>query len=285
MTITARFGGDVSGKDPSPSIWNRANIADALMHKRGKYLWDDFLSFGGIFDSDISATVGKYFSESGCWTSYQDTSDTVAQIATNDDGVVDLSTAATNNNETWICPGSATSVLALPKTMANGGTSIFFEARVATSTLVGNGALLLSEEGLAAADTQNDTGGTMADKDFLGFVVDEDTPTKVDVRYNKASSGVSGGTLVEAGVHTLVADTFVKLGFIVDMEEGDANKRIKFFVNGVQTGTAVTNSAYENTTLFPTGEELNILFGGKNNNAAKIWRIDWVQFLQLRETF
>jgi hypothetical protein len=120
----------------------------------------------------------------------------------------------------------------------------------------------------------------MTDKDFIGFHVDEDTPTAIDFKYNKASAG--GVTTVLAAAGTLAADTWVKLGFVVDMLESNHLRRVKAYVDGVELGTYVTNAAYETAAAFPTGEELHAIFGGKNNNAAKTNRIDWIRIAQLK---
>jgi len=277
MALVQRFGGDASGNEPSPAIWNRVSWSD-IFHGKVKYLYDDFTTLA--IPLAVASNAAVYTSAVG-WYSYQDTGDTIAQLATDENGVLAMSIAATDNNESWLSAGSAASVMFCPKTKANGGQSLFFEARVQASTVVGNMFVGLAEEATGAANAQADSGGTMVDKDFIGFHVDEDAPTNIVFKYNKASSGASNGTtVVTAG--TLAADTWFKLGFVVDMVEGDARKRVKAYVDGVDVGTYVTNSSYENTTLFPTGEEMHVLFGGKNNNAAKVLRIDWVRVAQLK---
>lgn len=277
MPLVQRFGGDSTGNEPSPAIWNRVSWSD-IHHGKGKYFYDDFTSLA--IPLAVASNAAVYTSDKG-WYSYQDTGDVITQLATDDNGVLEIAIAATNNNETWIQPGSATSVMFTPRTKANSGQSIFFEARVNMSTLVGNMFVGLMEEGEAAADTLGDT-GVVADLDFIGFHVSESTPTVATFKYNKTSSSVSDGTSVIAAAHTFVADEFVKLGFVIDMGEADNNKRVKAYVNGVEQGTYVTNTAFENTTLFPTGEEMHVIFGGKNNNAAKSVRIDWVRVAQLK---
>ena len=279
MSVYASHGADVSGTYPSPSIWGHPgfNALDCLVHRKGTDFWDDFKAFDAVFA--VAANIGRYCGPMGSWISYEDTGDAISQLATDSNGVAAFVIAATNTTESWIRPGSATSVGFVPKTKANGGKSILFEARVNMSTLVGNMFVGLTEEGLAAANTIADANGTLADKDYIGFLVDEDAPTVCRFVASKA-----GGTAVNisSSAHTFVADTFVKLGFIIDMEEPDDNKRVKGFVNGVDIGSYLTNSQYEDTTNFPTGEELHVLFGGKNNNATKTVRIDWVRVGQMK---
>lgn len=274
MALTANYG--VRGDLPSPVIWNRADIYAALKHGNAKMVREDFTSFGKT--TAVSSNVGRYCGQHQ-WYSYEDTGDAITQLATNDNGVCNISIAATNNNESWIQPGDATSVMCNPKTAANGGKPIYFEARVNMSTLVGNMFVGLSEEGLAAADTIADANGTLADKDYIGFLVDEDAPTVCRFVYHKASGTANS---VISSAHTFVADEFVKLGFILNPNDNDPNKVGRVYINGVEQGTYITKTLYENTTDFPTGEELNPLFGGKNNNAAKVVRADWIWCFQER---
>ena len=276
MPLVQRHGADASGNEPSPAIWNRVSWSD-IHHGKGKYFYEDFTSLA--IPLAVASNAAVYVGDKG-WYSYQDTGDVITQLATDSNGVLSAAIAATNNNETWIMPGSASSVMFVPNTKANSGTSIFFEARVKMSQVTsGNMFIGLSEEGLAAANTISDA-DALADKDLIGFVVLEADPDQADFVYNKASAG--GVTTVLGDAAAIVADTFVKLGFVVDMVEGDNNKRVKIYVDGVEKGTYVTNSAFENTTLFPTGEELHVLFGGKNQNAAKTLGIDWVRVAQLK---
>lgn len=280
MPLMNLMGTDSAGTEPSPAIWDRLPMEDVFSGKF-KHKFENFYNWGGILDSDVSATVGTYVGDAGHWYSYQDSTDTAAQLATDDNGVLAISIAATDNNESWIQAGSATSVSVTPRTKANNGQSILFEARVNMSTLVGNMFVGLAEEGSAVANFIADANGGLADKDYIGFLVDEDAPTVCRFVYHKAS-----GTAVNlsSSAHTFVADTFVKLGFVVDMDDYNHAQRIKAFVNGVDIGAYGTNTQYENTTDFPTGEELSPIFGGKNNNAAKVVRTDWIRWAQRRSS-
>jgi hypothetical protein len=278
MPLVMRTGADASGNEPSPAIWNRLSWSD-IHHGKVKYFYDDFTSLA--IPLAVASNAAVYTSDKG-WYSYQDTGDVITQLATDDNGVLSAAIAATNNNETWLMPGSATSVMFVPKTKANGGQTILFEARVKMSQVTsGNMIVGLSEEGLAAANTISDA-DAIADKDLIGFAVLEADPDGLTFVYNKASAGGVTTAISAANAANMSADTFVKLGFIVDMEEGNANRRVKAFINGVELGTAVTNTAYENTTTFPTGEEMHVLWGGKNQNAAKTLAIDWVRVAQYK---
>lgn len=277
MPLNVILGTDSAGTEPSPAIWSRLSMTD-IFHGKARHFFEDFTTLGIPLAVASNAAV---YSGEHAWYSYQDTGDVVTQLATDANGVLNLALAATDNNESWLQAGSAGSVMFIPKTKANGGTSILFEARVNMSTLVGNMFVGLAEEASAAANFIADSAGTLADKDYIGFLVDEDAPTVARFVYRK-----SGGTAtnISASAHTFVADTFVKLGFVIDMPDGNLNQRIKTFVNGEDIGAYLTNTLYETTADFPTGEELHCIFGGKNNNAAKIVRADWIRCAQLRES-
>lgn len=278
MPLQQRHGGDTAGNEPSPAIWNRVSWSD-IQHGKVKFFHEDFTTLA--IPLAVASNAAVYVGDKG-WYSYQDTGDVITQLATDDNGVLSAAIAATNNNETWIQAGSATSVMFTPKTLANSGQSIFFEARVKMSQVTsGNMFVGISEEGLAAANTISDA-DALADKDFIGWAVLEADPDGLTFVYNKASAGGVTTAISAANAANVTADTFVKLGFIVDMQEGNASRRVKAFIDGVELGTAVTNTAFENTTTFPTGEEMHVLFGGKNQNAAKTLGIDWVRCAQLK---
>lgn len=278
MPLLMNMATDSAGTEPSPAIWDRLSLGDILKGKL-RFFHEDFIGFGPT--TAVSSNVGRYHAQHQ-WYSYESAaSDIVTQIATDANGVVQCSIAATSNNEQWLQGGSASSVNFVPKTKANGGTSIFFECRINKSVLTGNAFFGLAEEAAAADNWVADDGASIADKDAIGFLVLEAAPTVVRLVYKKASGTM---TNIAASAHTLVADTFVKLGFIIDMEEWDNSKRVKTFVNGVETSDYLTNTLYENTTNFPTGEELMPIWGGKNVGEANVVRCDWIRCAQYRES-
>ena len=76
-----------------------------------------------------------------------------------------------------------------------------------------------------------------------------------------------------AGVATLVADTWIKVGFYYD---GDDDHKIQIFVNDVRVGAAAL-------TNVPDDEELAISFGVQNGEAvANVLSIDYIRCIQQR---
>lgn len=240
----------------------------------GVYARDTFTNFGRGYP--VANNVGHYIgSYGGAYKSYEDTGDVISQLPTAI-GRLSIAVASTNNNESWLQSCGGTGVLG--KITSAAITKMWFEARVATSQILTQNFFVgLSEEGLAAADTITDA-GAMASKDFIGFRALEDAPSKIDIVYRKAGQAEQE---VLAEAHTLVADTFVNLGFVVDPGPGvSGSQRIKFFVNGTQQGSYVTDTQIAATT-FPSGEEMAFLIGGKNANAANTFLCEGWQFAQL----
>lgn len=277
MANNMQHGADVSHNSPSPSIWNAFNQDNATYNNRLKVFWDDFDSFG--ITTAVTSNVGLYNSNGKQYVSYEDTGGAIGQLATNDLGVISIATDNSDNDECWLMPGGVASVFGTAKTKANGGLSLGFEARVSPTLITsGNWFIGMSEEGLAAADTITDS-GAMASKDFIGFRVLEDDPDGLDIVYRKA--GQSEVVLVSVA-QTLVAATFYKLGFLIDMKEPDTNKRGKFFIDGVEQSTYITDAILAAAT-FPGSEELHMLAGVKNSTtAATTLSIDWVKMAQPR---
>jgi hypothetical protein len=257
----------------SDAIWADLPEELPLDPAVGIYACDTFSNFG--LTAAVASNVGRYASRVGVYKSYEDTGGAITQLATAL-GRLSINTAATDNNECWLQSNGGLGVLG--KITSASPRKLWFEARVATSQIAAQNFFVgLTEEGLAAANTQADSGGAMADKDYVGFRVTEDAPSKVDIVFRKAGAGGEVEVLAEA--HTLAAGTFVNLGFVFDPSVG-TSQRIRFFVNGVKQGSYVTAAQVAGAT-FPNGEELSFLIGGKNNNADNTYLCEGWRFAQL----
>jgi len=280
--FTGHRGQNTSGL--SPRLW--AKVYSSVMAPDGGdrlvFVSDDFNAVvAGNSSTEIYSDVN--------YTGYIDTSNTITGLADEVGGVIALTTDATDNDEVWIQSGDDTSVLGAISDTAGSDFLTVFECRVKVSSIaddVVSAFCGLAEEALAAADTKANDTGILADKDYIGFDC---------VHTNGGTAGtnaavnfvyrLSGQTAVEkiAGVHTWVADDFVKLGFIYD-PSADTSKRIKVFVNNTEQSTYVTgtNIATATGSAFPDGEELQALFGHKNGSAAAgELAIDWWAFAQV----
>lgn len=253
----------------SGAIW--ADMPRELTYDRtaGVYACDTFTNFGRGYP--VANNVGHYVGGGGAYKSYEDTGDAISQLATAL-GRLQISVASTNNNESWLQSCGGTGVLG--KFSSTAPKDMWFEARVATSQILTQNFFVgLSEEGLAAADTITDA-GALASKDFVGFQVLEDAPSKVDIIYRKAGQSV---VEVLAEAETLVADTFVNLGWTYKREIN--GPKLRFYVDGVEAASVAASAL--SAATFPDGEELAFLIGGKNANAANVFLCEGWRFGQM----
>jgi len=111
----------------------------------------------------------------------------------------------------------------------------------------------LGEEALGAAATPlvDNTGHEVADKDVIGFFIDEADNDALKFVYRKSGSAIQ--TVLTYGT-ALAADTWYNAGFIFD-PDAESSKRIKIFVDNVEQSTYVTGDNIAAST-FPDGEEL-----------------------------
>lgn len=207
------------------------------------------------------------------YAAHIDTDATIKQGTGNEFGEVVMLSDADDNIGAVIQSGGGAGGLAkfilqataVPHTMC-------FEARVKTSTLVGSFFVGFSEEGLTSAAGVLTDAGALTDKDHIGFLQPEAAPTLMDFVYNK-ESGADPTTAID-DMHTLVADTYVKVGFKYDYKNSAA-KQIKAYINGVVQTTFVTKALIDNTTNFPGGEEMCLTAAFKNVTDIKNFTMDW----------
>lgn len=135
----------------------------------------------------------------------------------------------------------------------------------------------LSEEGMATATNTllATDSAALADKDLIGFHVDQADGDSIDFVYNKAGAG--GVTVKISGLSAMVAATWIKLGFKY-VPSAPTEKRIKIYVNNVENATYVTGANIAAAT-FPDGEELVPTLAFKKGEAAistadvRLWEV------------
>lgn len=267
MTLLTAAGFNGSKRDCSSIIFDQGSVIDALSGFSRVLLQSDFNSFDGT----VATNVGKYAADgAGGMRSYEDTGGAITPVETTVGGVIKFTTAATDNNEVWLCNGGAKG--AICKISESGHKRVRFEARVSFGQVTAHNWFVgLSEEGLAAANTITDA-GALADKDLIGFAVLEADPGNISCVIRKSGQAV---VTVLAAAQAITADTFYKLGFVYDPK---ATKRIRWYVDGVEV--ASSDSAVIAAATFPDDEELGVLFGGKTGAAAdKSMSLDWFRLL------
>jgi hypothetical protein len=237
----------------------------AAGQREGWVFFDDFINMPTLDEADAADTL---------YASYGDAGADIRQGAASEYGEVILSTDGGDNEEAWIQTGGNVGGLAKFILQATGVPhTIAFEVRWKKSSItIGTTYVGFGEEGLAAADTISD-GNAIADKDLIGFYVPGADPDSTDFIYNKAS-GANPTTMID-NMHVIVADTYVKTGFVYHYKNAAA-RQIKIYKNGVINSTYVTKALIDNTTNFPGGEEMALLAGCKETSAAaQSLTLDW----------
>ena len=215
----------------------------------------------------ISAqTIGNY-------ASYIDTGVTLKQSASEPTGALEIAGNDADNDEgSIISGGGAGGMVALD---ATGAGRVAFECRFKKASIANNALgffVGLSEEGSQAANALVDDTGVVADKDFIGFsLLGPDGPS-LDFTWRTSGQTVQ----VHADIADMVADTYMKMGFLYDPAH-PADKRIKIFIdNGVEESVYVTQTQLEAAT-FPDDEELCLFLTTKQmaGTDAVLSQLDW----------
>lgn len=259
--VSYRGSGD-NGHRLSDSIWRRHGVPELTEILNGQVdgwvLEDDFL------DCPTFATTVV---QKGYLT-YQDTGVTMqsATGATGQGGVLEVAGNDADNDEGSIVANPLGAPFIISDTAAE-EYGLAAEFRIKKASIADNALSFfigLSEEATAAANALVDDTGVVADKDHIGFSCVAAAGETVNWVYKKA--GQTAQTAL-AAAHTLVADTYVKLGFLY-LPTRKASKRIACFVNGVEQSTYITSTNIAAAT-FPDGEELTFHFATKVGAAAE----------------
>lgn len=266
-----------SGAGPS-GFWGRTSWfpGQPIDPNKGYGCFYEFLNQPSLADGDtidFAAQVGG-----GCYIRGAQ-----AEVG----GVLGLEQDGTDNDEIWLQMGGNRYAPFRISDTAGADKKLAFEARFKVNTIANDVCALfvgLGEEGLAAASTKTTDTGVMASKDFIGFdTVHVNGGTTginalVNVVYRKA--GQTAQTLISS-VHTLIASTWVKVGLLYQ-PEASTDKRIAFYVDGVEQGTYVTAAMIAAAT-FPDGEFITPLIGTKaGTGTASTFSLDWLAIYQER---
>lgn len=206
----------------------------------------------------------------------KDTENTVLQLTKatgGQGGGIRLTQHATDNHETylqWCGMGGSPFTIS---TTANQDRELIFEVAFRTNTITNDrmGFFIgLAEEGLAVADTMNDTGGVMADKDFIGIQRQEGDGENLDILYRK--EGQDQQTF-KADWKTIAVNTWYHYG----MRWNPINKTIAFwFGTGDRSttpmrrdGDNVMTATQVAAATFPNGEGLAPFIGVKQAHTTE----------------
>ena len=220
MNLPVSWDSQRSGVGPSPAVFGSFNVEVSNPHV-GFEVWVDFLQ--GIHNVDSAEFRG--------FKAFLDTDSTIALMAAEVGGVLELASAATDNRNPAIATGGDIAGIVKPYTTTPKKWAI--EARLKLSSILDQGFFF----GVAAIGCCADNGiltdnsGVLIDKNCIGFLVVTAAPATVNAVYKDA-----GQTAVTAAaaVYTLVANTYVKLGMLYT---GKGSKALRYFVNGVEVGS------------------------------------------------
>lgn len=245
------YSGDTD-RAPSPAIWADCPIEEIHRLGIGWGFHDDFIGFE---DPTTAKAYGKYLK--------LDTGDCTLSGSPEKGGAIKLF-GTTDNEDCGIKLGDASSAPFLIPANSGSIGKLWFECRIKKSTIADAKAgffVGLADEAALAANFIADAGNDFADNDLLGFWNDEtDDSTGSHVHIVTQKSGAAFDTIVDTAAE-LAADTYVKLGFKYD-PSAPADKRITFYVNGLDVGTYVGENSGDatvylgDTTNFPGGEEM-----------------------------
>lgn len=255
------------GRGLSPAIWQAYNLLPGFDDpSRVPFFFDDFAKLG-VYASATSIMAG--------YKTYQDTGVTIQGCAAADNsegefGVLEIAGNDADNDEGSIELGAGVHGLVRIDPTAGERAVIAFEARIKRTSVTDNHtafAFGLGEPGFAAANALVDDTAAMvaAGKDFIGFQTLTASNEEIDTIYTIGGTGTVNQVKDNAG--TAVADTWIKLGGVYD-PRAEANKKLKFFIDGVELGDSVTDAIIAAGTAFPTDEELTLVLLTKNGDAG-----------------
>lgn len=257
----------------------------------------------GVCDGDEFMVVGdENGNDTGGYERYIDTSNTILQLAVDTTahttgsrgGVLRMLNDGTDNDGPVIQRGGATSAGQYLIGNASGAAwKTWYECRVRISSIADDVAALfagLFQTG-AAADNgvlTDDTGDIVDSTSCIGFrtlhVNSGTTGLNASVDFVYQDSAQTAPTVAATAIHTLVASTWVKLGFVYD-PFAPAAKKIKIFVNNREQSSYITTTNIDAST-FPESDALLPAFAQKaGTGTASNFDIDWWYIAQMYSGF
>lgn len=278
MSNYTRSFSEKGNRGPSPTIFG-----DLARHQHNEqtgkclFLFDDFARPPRLTASNTTAISGKYYSflntgvVAGGPTGVADVGDALGELsisgndADNDQGYVQFSTG---------------NPFVIQNDHSGNTGLVYFETRMKVASIADNSCAFFAGLGqglVADNDLVDDTGALAAAKAYIGIRRLNDDGDKTDIVFQAASQTLNA---VITNASTLVANTYFKFGFRYDPWAVDSAKRIKFFLDGVEQSTYVTDTEI-NAATFPEGEALTPMLLTKVGTAAEsIVTVDWVAAIQ-----
>lgn len=146
-----------------------------------------------------------------------------------------------------------------PVTQVAANRKIYFETSVAVDTIASSGASFVGLSNTSGTVPVTTAGAMNGTQDGIGFVF---TTTAIS-----AVTG-DGATVTSTSVGTAAANTFVRLGFVVD-----GTSKVTFYVDGVEKATATTGISTD--VMYET-------YATKYATANKKILVDWTHLAYTR---
>ncbi len=276
-----RYRGFAGGRVKSPNVWHECPAAEIDIGMRdGIHHFDDFAAAYELAAGSALTKLGPYecIADSGASLTAED--DTTATDASGMWGGQEFVAGTTADADLVMQLGGGGG-FSISSTKAD-AKKLVFEARFKISTIadgVSSFFIGLGEPNRAVnagvfTTTQGDTVDTaMADAAFIGFWRADADGNGLNFIYS-----ANGQTAVNhiADVHTLVADTYVKVGFMHDPSEIKA-RRIKVYVDNVQNIATYVTATNIAAATFPDAEVLSPVCGHNNDDGSTACTatVDW----------
>lgn len=252
-------GRTASGAGLSPDIWDDCPIANMQVDPTlGIYVFDDF--------AVAPVLTGWPYKITG-------TNGTFTALAGQMYGVARAATAGADNDECEVaCNNNVAGII-----KADATHNWWFEARIAIKQItVAQGIFVgLAEEAAVADDFLATNTMDLADVDLIGFHYIAATDIAPVVRTVIQLNGGGTYAVVQTGILTAAAGTYVKLGMKT------VSGRTYFYVNGAP----LTSSALNTATNYPLNQVMNRTLAVKSGDVAATTNyvdIDWWAAAQLR---
>jgi hypothetical protein len=278
---TPHVGGDAGGVGPSSRLWSHlANIGTPDGANPVSVMGDDFLGDFEVAASQTSAVRGAV-----PWAATTGANSTFARLNTEYGGVVRATAGTADDRTAAFGAGLAGGMLAFargtPGAVTSKGGKVLFEARVRKASITNAHSSMflgvVEVNKLATTNIIHTAGTALAAVNAVGFWNFQAAGATLRRGYVAGT----GANAVTSGTTTLVAATWVKLGFLYDPAK-PASRRLSWFVNGVEQADYVTgavigenaNAAGVNT--FPAGRMMAPAFALVRKDNDSTADIDWV---------
>lgn len=266
----------------SPELWYKA--AQSMLPSDGYpgiFVFDDFTRAGGYAGGvsggvALPSVAGPAMNGYAVYTDTATTASSISQVDNVTGGVQRLTANTTDNHLAIMNTGCLGEI----SRTAGEKCITIFEARYALPTQVTTGSTfvgLSTQNMVADGGLIVDTGLPIAAGGVIGFHTPDADPDGVDFIYQAASQTMQ---VRISDLHTAVAGTMVKLGFIYN-PLAPIDKRITVYLNGVKKTTYVTDTLMSAAT-FPNSTHMGVCLAAKSDggSVARSLDVDWVAYFQ-----